>query len=280
MSDCPLISVVTVSYQAENTIEKTIKSVLYQTYSNIEYIFKDGVSKDNTNNIIDKYEIALKDRGINTKHIISKDTGIYNAMNQSLKYCEGKYIIFLNADDEFYCDSTLKDIFDSTFQYGDADIIYGDADFVDPPLHFLWKGNMNIVKERCPFCHQSSFVKTQWIARHPFDETLYIVADYDFIYRSFIEKASFCYVDQIISKFNRGGVSGTRLVKNRWEHRTVQLRYNEKEERKMLRRLKFLLILLNAYAQEIFFKVVPLKVSAKIRHMNKKRKMSLIRREV
>lgn len=276
MPDFPLISIVTVSYQAEGTIDKTIKSVLCQTYSNIEYVFKDGDSKDNTNKIIEEYKLILHDRGIHTEHIISKDTGIYNAMNQALEYCKGQYIIFLNADDELYSENVLTDVFHSDFQYKDADIIYGDTDFIDTPLHFLWKGNIGIIKDKCPFCHQSSFVKTQWMVQHPFDETLRITADYDFIYKSFYEDAVFCYINLIISKFHRGGVSGTKLVQDRREHRMVQLRYNRNEEIKMSRKLKFALILLNAYVQETIFDIIPPGLCAKIRHMNKKRKMYLL----
>lgn len=273
----PLISIVTISYQAEAAIGKTINSVLIQTYRNIEYIFKDGDSKDNTNEIINQYEKLLHNRGIRTKHIVNKDSGIYDAMNQSLKYCEGKYILFLNADDELYSADVLQDIFSSEFDYGNADIIYGDADFIDAPLHFLWKGDLSVTKDKCPFCHQSSFVEKQWMITHPFDETLQITADYDFIYKSLIEGADFCYVDIIISKFYRGGISGTHLVKDRKEHRRVQLRYNEKEEHRIDRTIKYILILAESYIQELIFKIISPKLCTWLRHWNKKRKMNLIR---
>lgn len=275
MSYTPLISVVTVSYQAELTIEKTIKSVCNQSYQNIEYVFKDGESKDDTNTIIKRYRIELENRGIETKHIIGKDTGIYNAMNQALKYCKGDYILFLNADDTLYSNTILQEIFDGKVMQDEADIIYGDTDFVDDSMHFLWKGDMSVLKDKCPFCHQSSFVKRSWMMKHLFDETLRISADYDFIFKSYMDQATFFYVEKIISQFNRGGMSGVHLVENRKEHRKVQLRYNP-DEGTYLRELLYKIKLINAFMQEKFFMYIPHSFCTKIRHFSKKRKMRVL----
>lgn len=276
MSSEPLISIVTVSYQAELTIEKTIQSVLNQTYGNIEYIFKDGGSVDATNAIIKRYEKMLHKRGIHTKHIVGADRGVYHAMNQALMHCNGQYVMFLNADDTLYCDSVLQDIFSIDFGKDHPDIIYGDAVFVDESLHFLWKGNINNIKNKSPFCHQSSFVKRQWMVERPFDETLQITADYDFVYKSFIEKAVFFYVNTIVAKVNRGGISGRYLVRDRIESRKVRLRYNGKEERSLSKKCQYILVLASACVQEILFKILPSQVCTQIRHMNKKRKMKSI----
>ncbi len=274
----PLISVVTVSYRAEKTIEKTIKSVLNQSYQNIQYVLKDGMSDDRTNLIINKYEQNFFSRGVSVKHIVEPDHGIYNAMNQALKYCEGEYVIFLNADDVFYSDNILEEIFSADADYCGADIIYGDADFVDGEMHFWWKGDINTVKEKCPFCHQSSFVKTSWMRAHLFDENLMITADYDFIYKSYIEKAKFYYVNIIISQFMRGGASGKYLVKDRIEHRAVQLRYG-KNETSINRYLKYYIRITSAFLQEILFKYLPESFCVRLRQFSKKKKMRLVKIE-
>ena len=89
----PKISIVTVCLNSENTIEKTIQSVIGQSYSNIEYIIIDGGSKDNTLNIINKYKYRV------SVIISEKDMGIYDAFNKGLKIYNGDLIGFVNSDD-------------------------------------------------------------------------------------------------------------------------------------------------------------------------------------
>ena len=96
-----LISIITVVKNAENTIEKCIKSVLNQNYKNIQYIIIDGNSTDNTRKIIDKYKNKIS-------LIISEDdNGIWDAMNKGIKLAEGEILGFVNADDIYY-ENSLK----------------------------------------------------------------------------------------------------------------------------------------------------------------------------
>ena len=89
----PLVSIVTVCYNSEKTIERTIKSVLSQSYKNIEFIIIDGQSTDNTKLIVKKYKKKIK------KFISEKDKGIYDAFNKGLKIFNGDVIGFVNYDD-------------------------------------------------------------------------------------------------------------------------------------------------------------------------------------
>jgi glycosyltransferase involved in cell wall biosynthesis len=96
-----VISIITVCYNAEDSIVRTIESVLSQKYNGYEYVVIDGSSSDSTNSIIQKYK-----RCINT--IISEpDNGIYDAMNKGIKKAKGQYIYFLNAGDVFIHDRVL-----------------------------------------------------------------------------------------------------------------------------------------------------------------------------
>ena len=102
MHNKPLISIITVTYNSEKTIHKTIESVINQKYKNYEYIIKDGLSTDKTIDLIYSYENDID-------CIISKeDCGIYDAMNYAIKETNGDWIIFLNADDHFYDDKVLN----------------------------------------------------------------------------------------------------------------------------------------------------------------------------
>ena len=118
-----IISIVTVTYNAANVIEKTIRSVLEQSNLNIEYVVKDGYS---TNEIIDKYKASFKRKNIPFQHIIKEDKGIYNAMNEAIDFCTGDWIIFLNAGDCLYRDTTIQEYFDMIYNV-DGDIYYGDS---------------------------------------------------------------------------------------------------------------------------------------------------------
>ena len=86
------VSIITVSYNSENTIESCIKSVLSQTYNNIEYIIIDGNSNDNSINIINKYKKSI------SKILIEDDRGVYDAMNKGISISSGEIVGFLNSD--------------------------------------------------------------------------------------------------------------------------------------------------------------------------------------
>ncbi len=277
MSESVIVSIITVCYQADKTIARTMQSVLEQDFCDYEYIVKDGNSTDNTNFIVEQYKNTFVQKGITVKHIVSEDLGIYSAMNEALQYCEGEWIMFLNADDCLYSNNVLSDIFKNNRINVGTDIIYGDTDFEDENMHFLWKGNMDVVESKCPYCHQSSFVKKEWMKAHPFDETFKITADYDFILGSYKRKATFMYIPEIISTFKRGGASGKHLVKDRIEHRRVQLRYQDGRTRRSIKNMfKYIIIVCNAYIQELCFKILPKNVATKIRHYCKKKRMEII----
>ena len=93
------ISIITVCFNSEKTIEDTIKSVLKQSYKNYEYIIVDGKSTDNTLNIIKKYEGKFDGR---LKYISEKDKGIYDAMNKGIKMSAGDIIGLINSVNDFF----------------------------------------------------------------------------------------------------------------------------------------------------------------------------------
>ncbi|RXE60893.1 glycosyltransferase, partial [Muribaculaceae bacterium Isolate-001 (NCI)] len=99
------ITVVTVCYNAVKEIEKTIQSVISQTYDNVEYIIVDGGSTDGTLDIIRKYSSRI------TRWVSEPDKGIFDAMNKSAHMATGEYINFMNAGDLFFDEKVLSDIF-------------------------------------------------------------------------------------------------------------------------------------------------------------------------
>src|ERR1700744_4782292 len=117
----PKLSVITVVYNNARDIERTMLSVLNQTYPNIEYVLIDGLSNDGTLAIIKKYQDKIK-------LISEKDKGIYDAMNKGLAAATGDYVLFMNSGDEIYAQDTVAAVFAAG---DDADIYYGETEMID-----------------------------------------------------------------------------------------------------------------------------------------------------
>lgn len=197
------ISIVTVCFNASSTIEVTIKSVLSQTYKDIEYIIVDGKSNDETLKIINKYKKKI------TKIISEKDNGLYDAMNKGVKLVKGDYVIFLNADDKFKDKNVVEHVVNSI--ENKVDYVYGDIEFFYPDeykfirisrttsLLELKKGNMPP--------HQGTFVRKELLEKFPFDLKYRSSADFDFFCRLIKSGAKGKKINKIISIVQSGGVS-------------------------------------------------------------------------
>ena len=121
------ISLITATYNSGRVLRTALDSVLKQTYSNIEYVIVDGVSKDNTMDIVHEYEALFEGR---MKWISEPDKGIYDAMNKGIQMTTGDIIGILNSDDFFTSNDVLEKV--ATGFSGDIDAVYGDVHFVHP----------------------------------------------------------------------------------------------------------------------------------------------------
>ena len=236
MDNQSLISVVTICYNAVEVIEKTMLSVLNQTYPNVEYIIIDGGSTDGTVDIIKKYADRL------AYWVSEPDNGIYDAMNKGIAVATGEYINFMNAGDVFYNDTVLSEFVpqinrDSTIIYGDFVRVLKKAQYRQSTLDLtgLSKGMV--------FCHQSTFIKTEFHKQSPYITTFKSAGDYKFLYDAyFVYKVKFQYIPVVVSAFdNTGGISKD----NYWLSYKEQLRiWNEpdtlyKRCRVLYNRLKY-----------------------------------------
>lgn len=189
------ITIVTVCYNAEDTIEKTIKSVISQDYKDAEYLIVDGKSNDRTLEIIGKYQETPY-----ISVVSEKDSGLYNAMNKAIGIAKGEYILFLNSGDIFCDDKVLSDIATELH----SDIVYGnvirqkeEGDILEkyPGKHrvkwLLLQGKM--------MSHQVMFTRTEIMKKYGFDESFKITADYNFLVRAKKDKCSMHYVDRNVS---------------------------------------------------------------------------------
>lgn len=122
MKTNPKISVVTVTYNCIGVLEDTLKSVISQEYSNVEYIVIDGKSSDGTLNLIDKYKDHI------SILVSEPDKGIFDAMNKAIKLVTGDWILFMNAGDTFADDNVLTSVFSNHIE-SNVGVVFGDAYF-------------------------------------------------------------------------------------------------------------------------------------------------------
>ena len=155
-------TVVTAVFNAEDVIEKTIKSVLNQTYTPYEYLIIDGKSSDKTVEIIRKYSKHFEEKNITLKIVSEKDNGIYNAMNKGIDLAEGDFISFLNAGDWYELDA-LENI-NKFYEEDSFELTYGGLHYVNPNGTITNKMSKNdekgIVTSR-HWNHPSMFMSTK-----------------------------------------------------------------------------------------------------------------------
>ena len=203
------ISIITVTFNAEKFILKTVQSVLNQTFSNIEYIIVDGNSKDKTVDII-KNESKLH---TNIKWISEPDSGLYDAMNKGMNMATGDFVWFINAGDKIYSNSTAQHIADFIIQNPDCDIVYGQTKIIDlndnicGERHKIAPDNLKINSflKGMVVCHQSFLVRLK-IA--PFYDLRYkFSSDFDWVCNCVKKSKKICYINEYLSLFMTSGIS-------------------------------------------------------------------------
>jgi len=194
------LSIIIVSLNSKRDFLKTLKSIFNQKNKNYEIIVVDGISSDGTLDLIKKYKNKI------SKIIIEKDKGIYYAMNKGINFADSNWTIFMNCGDVFYNNEILK-VFNKK-KYIDNDIVFGNTIISNKFYKVFVKGkyfSKNSVL--MPFCHQSSFVKTEFLKKIKFDIRYKLSADFNFFLRAYNMKKKFVYFDQKISIVKPGGIS-------------------------------------------------------------------------
>lgn len=200
----PKLSVITIVYNNVKDIERTMLSILNQTYSNIEYIVIDGASNDGTLEIIKQYEHRI------AKLISEKDKGIYDAMNKGLALATGDYVLFMNSGDEIYELETVEKIFATA---PNADIYYGETEMYDEnwnslgrrrhqaPEHFTWES----FKYGMSISHQAIYIKRS--LTEPYNLQYKYSADIDWIIKITKKASSIVNTHLYVAKYLVGGMS-------------------------------------------------------------------------
>lgn len=202
----PLISIITPTKNVGSAIEVSLRSVLSQRYGNVEHVIVDSASEDNTLDIVRGYA------GNNKIKVLSeKDNGIYDAMNKGLKICTGDFIYIMGADDEFFDENVLEDLYEDGL-FGSDHILYGNVVLKgDAPWAkdgTVYDGPFDLEKLfRKNICQQSVFYPRSVILNVGyFSEKYKVTSDWDYNVRCWA-KYKFTYVDKNIAFFKSGGTS-------------------------------------------------------------------------
>ncbi|TWI99885.1 glycosyltransferase involved in cell wall biosynthesis [Mucilaginibacter frigoritolerans] len=218
----PTLSVVTVVYNNALHIERTMLSVINQTYANIEYIIIDGLSTDGTLDIINRYKSGI------SKLISEKDAGIYDAMNKGLAIATGDYVIFMNSGDEFYEPDTVERVFAAV---PDADIYYGETEMINDageslgqrrhkaPAQFTWRG----FKYGMSISHQAIYIRR--LLTEPYDSQYQLSADIDWIIRAAKKAKKVVNVNRYVARYMVGGMSKAKHRQSLQERFDIMKRY-------------------------------------------------------
>lgn len=208
-------SIITCTYNSEETVAKTIESVVSQTYIEYEHIFIDGLSRDGTLQIVDRY-FQIDPR---VKKISEKDSGIYEALNKGLLNSSGDVICFLHSDDIFADSSVLQRVADLFGSAGAPDIVYGDLIYTRKKSDSTFR---RWLAHRRPDFNYKKLITNGWMPPHPavfakracyipdnlFDSSYRISADYKslivfFYFSRFVSS----YIPKVLVKMSVGGVS-------------------------------------------------------------------------
>jgi glycosyltransferase involved in cell wall biosynthesis len=204
-SSFPLVSIITVCFNSGEYIEKTIQSVLEQTYQHIEYVIIDGGSTDSTLDIVEKY----RDRVF---RIISEpDKGIYDAMNKGVINSSGDIIYFLNSGDQLFRSDTIEHVV-GAFTSSNVMAVYGNVQMLDKNRTAKTIRGCKVSLKSLLYrriCHQALFSKRQLFDElGPFSDDLHLSADHDHIVRGMKKyPEGFVYLDEVLAKYLDGGMS-------------------------------------------------------------------------
>jgi len=202
MAAGPRISIVTVTFNAEKVVEKTILSVVGQTWDNLEYLIIDGASKDGTLAIVDKYRDRIA-------CVVSEpDKGLYDAMNKGIRMATGEWILFMNADDVFVDKDVVADVAAFIGTHPEAEVVYGNTEQILEHGVYTFRSETPYRDHKIMFCHQSVFVRADVLRTHPFELIYRYAADYEQLSHFYLEGRKFAHIDRTVARMElRGGVT-------------------------------------------------------------------------
>jgi len=241
MKEQPLITIITVCYNAEKLIEKTILNIQNQTYPKIEHFIVDGNSSDLTLEIVKNW-VDKSATNVNLKWISEADKGIYDAMNKGAKLAKGEYVNFMNAGDCFLENESLEKVFSQIPI--DAQVIYGDYQVrFETYKKIIRAKSLNEAWTRISVCHQSVIYKTELVKENPYSGK-YITSDFEQLYTLYQRKNKFFYLGFALADYSDDGVSAKAKIKIARELLSYIPKYDKSFKTLWALRVRYLRVLL------------------------------------
>ncbi len=202
-----LVTILTVAFNSEKTIAKTIESVLNQTYGDIEYIIVDGASTDNTVSVAESYKEAFEQTGGKTLTVISEpDRGMYDALNKGARLSHGELVGQVNSDD-WYEPNAVETMVE-LYRTENYDVAWGSINMVQENRVWIKHAKIGRLWVSTGWCHPAMFSKREVLIEHPYPiETMY--DDWDYITAVHIAGKKIITNDKVITNFafGTGGIS-------------------------------------------------------------------------
>ena len=195
------LSIITINLNNRDGLQKTIDSVVSQTFRDFEWIVIDGGSTDGSKELIEQYADHF------SYWVSEPDKGIYNAMNKGIKVAKGEYLQFLNSGDWLVDEKALERCF---WHESKADIAYGDLWFCNGEEKERYKyPNKLTLKYLYDFSlgHCASFIRKEVIENELYNENLKIVSDWEFFLKQALNNKTFEYIDEVVACFDMSGLS-------------------------------------------------------------------------
>lgn len=200
------LSIITINYNNKEGLQKTIDSVVSQTWHDFEWIVIDGGSTDGSKELIEQYQQHF------AYWCSEPDKGVYNAMNKGIDKAKGEYMNFMNSGDSFYAKDTLEQVFVNNTP--NADMVYGDWARDEKGRIVLMKAP----KEASLYsfyvdniCHQAMFIKSSAMREKGYDETYKYYADWARWLLMMLDNATFQYVPVIVCLYDTQGISSHQV---------------------------------------------------------------------
>jgi len=243
--DKPMFSIIVVCLNPGEKLSQTIESIMTQTEADYEVIVKDGLSKDGS--------LETLPENPKIKKFSQKDTGIYDAMNQAVKFSTGEYLYFLNCGDYFYNKDSLKLIKAGITKNPGRKIYYGNAFFrrADTVIHVPKKIDDFTCFRNIP-CHQACVFESSLFEKKGFELYYKIRADYEFFLRSYFNfEIDPCYLEVVIADYEGGGFSESKANSKRDKQEHIQIVNRFMKKSQIIRYQLFMIITLQVLRKYI-----------------------------
>lgn len=204
MREKPLVTVITVSFNSEETIARTVESVLAQTYDKVEYIVMDGFSTDNTVPIVESYRPRFEEKGYRFKVISELDQGMYDALNKGVAMAEGEVIGQINSDD-WYEPNAVERMVD-TYLEKDFDVFWADLRILKRTGPMIKRAKYNNFMTTRHWNHPTTFIRASVYKTNPY-ELRSMCDDFELILRLHKQHRKMVVLNEVLANFTFGGMS-------------------------------------------------------------------------